>query len=63
MSYSESQDRQQGQPHGQSCLVVMYHYVRDSRTTAFPDIRALARPVLRHRSGMVGVGDDPLRGG
>jgi len=25
----------------QSCLVVMYHYVRDSSATAFPDIRAL----------------------
>lgn len=24
-----------------SCLVVMYHYVRDSAATAFPDIRAL----------------------
>jgi peptidoglycan/xylan/chitin deacetylase (PgdA/CDA1 family) len=26
----------------QSCMVVMYHYVRDSAATAFPDIRALA---------------------
>ena len=26
----------------QSCLVVMYHYVRDSSATAFPEIRALA---------------------
>ena len=25
----------------QSCLVVMYHYVRDSSATAFPEIRAL----------------------
>ena len=25
----------------QSCLAVMYHYVRDSSATAFPDIRAL----------------------
>ena len=25
-----------------TCLVVMYHYVRDSAATAFPDIRALA---------------------
>ncbi len=25
-----------------SCLVVMYHYVRDSASTAFPDIRALS---------------------
>lgn len=25
-----------------SCLVVMYHYVRDSASTPFPDIRALA---------------------
>lgn len=26
----------------QTCMVVMYHYVRDSRATAFPQIRALA---------------------
>jgi peptidoglycan/xylan/chitin deacetylase (PgdA/CDA1 family) len=26
----------------QNCLVVMYHYVRDSSATAFPEIRALA---------------------
>lgn len=49
MSYSKSQDRLQGQSHGQSCLVVMYHYVRDSRTTAFPDIRALAPALFRQQ--------------
>jgi len=27
---------------GHTCLVVMYHYVRDSAATAFPEIRALA---------------------
>jgi peptidoglycan/xylan/chitin deacetylase (PgdA/CDA1 family) len=27
---------------GQACLVVMYHYVRDTSVTPFPDIRALA---------------------
>jgi peptidoglycan/xylan/chitin deacetylase (PgdA/CDA1 family) len=27
---------------GQTCMVVMYHYVRDSAATAFPAIRALA---------------------
>ncbi len=27
---------------GTSCMVVMYHYVRDSASTTFPDIRALA---------------------
>ena len=31
-----------------SCLVVMYHYVRDSAATAFPDIRALS-PALFER--------------
>ena len=33
----------------QTCLVVMYHYVRDSRTTAFPDIRALAPDLFRQQ--------------
>ena len=45
MSHSGS-DRG-GQP--QDCLVVMYHYVRDSRATAFPDIRALAPDLFRQQ--------------
>jgi peptidoglycan/xylan/chitin deacetylase (PgdA/CDA1 family) len=31
------------------CLVVMYHYVRDSRATAFPEIRALAPDLFRRQ--------------
>jgi peptidoglycan/xylan/chitin deacetylase (PgdA/CDA1 family) len=32
-----------------SCLVVMYHYVRDSRATPFPDIRALTPDLFRQQ--------------
>jgi len=32
-----------------TCLVVMYHYVRDSRATPFPDIRALAPDLFRQQ--------------
>jgi hypothetical protein len=33
----------------QHCLVVMYHYVRDSRATAFPEIRALSPDLFRQQ--------------
>ena len=45
MSRSHSEN---GDEH-QNCLVVMYHYVRDSRATAFPDIRALAPDLFRQQ--------------
>src|SRR5215510_6007812 len=48
----------------QSCLAVMYHYVRDSSTTAFPAIRALAPDLftrqldwLQEHHEIVGVED------
>lgn len=48
----------------QSCLVVMYHYVRDSSATAFPGIRALAPDLfarqldwLQERHTIVAVAD------
>jgi peptidoglycan/xylan/chitin deacetylase (PgdA/CDA1 family) len=48
----------------QSCLVVMYHYVRDSSATAFPEIRALAPDLftrqldwLQERHTIVSVDD------
>ena len=37
------------QPPSGGCLVVMYHYVRDSRATPFPDIRALAPDLFRQQ--------------
>jgi hypothetical protein len=37
-----------GHPGGQSCLVAMYHYVRDVEKTPFPAIRALP-PALFER--------------
>ena len=45
MSHGRS-EREAGPQH---CLVVMYHYVRDSQATAFPGIRALPPDLFRQQ--------------
>lgn len=50
-----------------SCLVAMYHYVRDTTTTAFPDIRALSPALFEQQLDWISrdhtiVGLDAIEG-